>query len=384
MRIVLFHPWIYLKSGLERTILELARRSRHDWEIYTTHYDADGTYPELRAFNIREVSKVSVQRNYGAVLQASARIAMTKLDLKRADALVVCCDGVGSFITLRNGAVPIVNLCFTPLRAAYDDEYRKRHLARQSGRVWLALLMEKAYIAIDRALWRRYRKVVCISETIRERVTQAGLYPRDEMLVMYPGVDAAAIAPSERFERFFFVPGRIMWTKNIELGIAAFLKFRARTGSDYRLVIAGMVDAKGEEYFARLRAMAGEDSGVEFRVGPTDREMHDLYERCCGVLFTAFNEDLGLTPMEAMARGKPVIAVNKGGPREVVEHEVTGYLVEGDPEPFCRAMESLVADEARLRAMGRAGAERVKRFTWDRFVDDMDSLLDSAVEAPAR
>ena len=108
--------------------------------------------------------------------------------------------------------------------------------------------------------------------------------------------------------------------------------------------------------------------------------MQDYYGRCAAVLFTAFNEDLGLTPMEAMARGKPVVAVNRGGPREVVEDRVTGYLVEPDADRFSEAMAELVADPARLRAMGRAGLERVKRFTWERFVADLDDLIEAMLE----
>jgi glycosyltransferase involved in cell wall biosynthesis len=196
---------------------------------------------------------------------------------------------------------------------------------------------------------------------------------------MYPGVDGATIAASERFEPFFFLPGRIMWTKNIELGIAAFLAFRRATGRDYRLVIAGMVDEKSREYLSSLRSMAGNDGATAFHIDPTDAQMHDYYGRCAAVLFTAFNEDLGLTPMEAMAHGKSVIAVNRGGPQEVVEHQVTGYLVDADPGRFCAAMQQLTADDSRLRAMGRAGLERVRRFTWEKFVNDLDDLLEATL-----
>jgi glycosyltransferase involved in cell wall biosynthesis len=384
MRVALYHPWIYVKSGLERTILEIARRSRHRWDIYTSHYDAQGTYPELDELGIRETARVSVKRNYGAVLAASARVAGTRLDLEGVDALVVCCDGVGSFITLRNARVPIVNLCFTPLRAVYDTEYRRRHLSRQGIRRVLALFAERAYVAVDRLLWRRYRSVVCISETVRDRAAQGGLRRRKDMVVLYPGVDGAMIAASDRFEPFFFLPGRIMWTKNIELGIAALQAFRRATGRDWRLVIAGMVDEKSQEYIARLRTMAGDEGAIEFHIAPTDAEMWDYYDRCTAVLFTAFNEDLGLTPMEAMARGKPVIAVNRGGPREVVEDRVTGYLVEAEPGRFCDAMTLLTSDVARLRAMGRAGLERVKRFTWEKFVSGLDDVLEATVAREKR
>lgn len=384
MRIALYHPWVYVKSGLERTILEIVRRSRHQWDIHTSHYDASGTYPELRQYRIRETARVSVRRNYGAVLAASARVATTRLDLEGVDALVVCCDGVGSFITLRNARVPLVNLCFTPLRAVYDLEYRKRHLARLGVRRGLGLLLEKGFGVIDRHLWRRYDRVVCISETVRQRVARGRLRAHDDMVVLYPGIDGGHLAASERFEPFFFLPGRIMWTKNIELGIEAFLKFRRATGAHYRLYVAGMVDGKSRAYYECLREMASADEAISFHIDPTDEQMRDYYERCSAVLFTAFNEDLGLTPMEAMAHGKPVIAVNRGGPREVVEHEVTGYLVQGDSDSFAGAMGRLAGNESRLRAMGRAGLDRVRRFTWERFVSDLDDLLEETVAESRR
>ncbi len=376
MKIALYHPWIYLKSGLERTILELVSRSKHEWVLYTNHYDPDGTYSELKEYDIKEINRVSVERNYGAVLGASMNIAKTKLDLKNIDVLVVCCDGVGDFITLRNNQLPILNLCFTPLRAVYDDEYRARHLGRHQNRKYIALMLEFGFSMVDRLLWRRYRKTVCISKTVKARVIAAGLSPEESMVVSYPGISADAIKQSEDFEPFFFLPGRIMWTKNVALGIRAFLQYRAVTGSKYELVIAGMVDRKSQEYFDNLQKICSGVDTVKFHLSPTDAEMNDYYRRCSAVLFTAFNEDLGLTPMEAMSHGKPVIAVNKGGPQEIIEHQKTGYLVSDEANDFALAMELMTGNEARMREMGAAGLVRVKQFTWEKFVCEMDSSLD--------
>jgi glycosyltransferase involved in cell wall biosynthesis len=383
MRVALYHPWIYLKGGLERTILEIARRSRHEWTIYTSHFDAQGTYPEMRDFDVREIDRVSVHRSYGAVLDASLRITRTRLDLTDKDALLVCCDGVGSFITVRNRSLPILNLVFTPLRAVYDEEYRSRHLGHRGLRRAAAVVVEKAYRMVDHWLWKRYQRLVFISKTVQARTLAGGLGLGKPADVFYPGIDVQGARFSGVFEDFIFIPGRIMWTKNIQLGVEAFLQYRKRSGASTRLVIAGMVDGKSEDYLAYLRGLAGEgkgvDNGVEFKLSPTDVEMRDLYDRCSLMLFTAFNEELGLTPMEAMASGKPVVAVNRGGPSEVVEHQVTGYLVNPDPNSFAVAIELLMSDSARLSRMGAAGLERVRRFGWDHFVEQLDASLDDMV-----
>ncbi len=381
MRIAVYHPWIYLKSGLERSLMEIYRRSRHRWTLLTSHYDPEGTYPELKEMGVVELPRVSVRRRYGAVLRAAGTIASTRLDLSGHDALVVSCDGLGSLINFRNRGLPRICLCFTPLRAVYDPEYRTRHLDRLGVLRPLALAFETGYRFIDRQAWKQYDHVFCISETVRSRVVEGGLYPADGIEIAYAGIAGENIRACDSFEPFFFLPGRVVWTKNIELGIRAFQEFRKRTGAAFELVIAGMVDEKSRAYRERLGALAGGDPAIRFLHQVSDREMDDLYARCHAVLFTSFNEDQGLTPLEAAAHGKPVIAVNRGGPTETVLHGETGLLAEPEPEAFSRAMEALVADPARAKAMGQRGVERAKRFTWGEFVERIDRYFDGLERA---
>ncbi|HTP51287.1 MAG TPA: glycosyltransferase family 4 protein [Anaeromyxobacteraceae bacterium] len=376
MRVAIYHPWIYVRSGLERTIMELYRRSRHRWTILTSHYDRDGTYPDLKEMGVIELPRVSVRRRYGAVLKAAATIAATRLDLSGQDALVVCCDGLGSLLNFRNHAVPSLCLCFTPLRAVYDSEYRARHLARLGAARPLAHLFEVGFRAIDRRAWQRYSHVFCISETVKRRVLEGGLYPPDGIDIAYAGISGERIRLCDTFEPFFFLPGRIVWTKNLELGIRAFLALRARTGFRFELVIAGMVDEKSRPYLARLEALAGGDPAIRILQDVTDDAMDDLYGRCHAVLFTSFNEDQGLTPLEAAAHGKPVIAVNRGGPTETVRNGETGLLVDATTDAFLEAMERLVRDPELARSLGRRGAERARLFTWANFVESIDGYLD--------
>ena len=384
MRIALYYPWVYLKSGIERTIMELAQRSRHRWTVFTSHYDAKRTYPELKGMGVVELSRVPVRRAYGAVIKAAATIAATKLDLRWHDAVVVCCDGLGSLITLRNAHRPIACLCFTPLRAVYDEAYRQRHLAKHTEILPLCLFLESAYRRLDRLAWRRYEHVFCISETVKKRVVDGGLYPESGIEVAYPGIDEQKIEPSQPGERYFFLPGRIMWTKNIELGIEAFARFNADAERPFRLVVAGMVDAKSQSYYAHLRELAGDRRDISFVRDPTDAEMRELYRRCYALLLTAFNEDLGLTPLEAMMVGKPVIAVRRGGPTEIVSDGETGLLADCRAEAFCQAMRRLADNPQLAEEMGRAGLERARLFTWERFVGKIDAYFDRLADQKRR
>lgn len=380
MKFALYYPWVYLTSGAERSILELTGRSRYNWTIFTHRFDPATTFPGLKDRDIRELSpRVSVDRSFGAVAKAAGAVAGHRLSLEGYRALMVVSEGVGDFITLRNSHLPILCLCLTPLRPVFDAAYRARFLQGKNWRTALALsCFSHAFKVVDRLLWKRYRRVFCISEEARRRVLAGGLYSADRMEVAYPGVDIAVCRPTWKYEHYFLLPGRIMWTKNIELGIQAFQHFIKTQPEhrDFRLVIAGIVDEKSRPYFAKLQSLSAGESRITFVVHPSDETLARLYQQCYGVLFTAFNEDWGMVPLEGMAYGKPVISVNSGGPRESIQHNKNGFLVDPDPEAFSRTMAAVARDEQIARRIGECGRERSHDFDWTAFVGRIDQYLE--------
>jgi glycosyltransferase involved in cell wall biosynthesis len=379
MKIALYYPWIHLTSGAERLLLELAGRSRHEWTLFTSKFMPASTFPGFAQCDVRQLTPVSVDRRLGPTAKSALTIAREKLPLDRYDALVVVCEGLGDFIVFRNGGIPTMNICLTPLRIVYDPVYRARYTA-QRGAVQRALLGAASAVfgLIDKAAWKRYDRVLFISEEARRRAVAGGLGRAENQDVVHVGIGFEPSAPSERSDPYFLLPGRIMWTKNIELGIAAFQRFLAENpaASHFRLVIAGIVDHKSGEYIDKLRGLAGNDARIEFCVHPSDAELEALYRNAYGVLFTAFNEDWGIVPIEGMAFGKPVIAVDSGGPRESVQNGVQGYLEPADPSRFADRMGDLVRDPELARRMGRAGHERAKKYSWTAYVQRIDRELE--------
>src|SRR5579884_201706 len=129
MRIALYHPWIYLKGGVERTILELTSRSRHDWTIFTGRYARDDTFPEFRQLPVVELGALSVKRNVANVAMACLRLLTTRPDWSDYDAIVISCEGVGNLMTFHARGRPLFCLCHTPLKVAYDPWTRGRWLS---------------------------------------------------------------------------------------------------------------------------------------------------------------------------------------------------------------------------------------------------------------
>jgi len=384
MNVALYYPWIRQTGGIERTILETLKRSRHQWTLYTNRFDPATTFAALASAAVVELERVPVERDIRSVVQAARIIRRQRVDLTAHDALLVHSEGWADLFMLNNHRLPTACVCHTPLRAYYDPIYRARQLSAASWKRPLFLTMESLFRSLDRRAWRFYDHVFCISEEVRQRIVTGRLAMPDDLELLPTGVDLEYCAPTGESEEYFLLPGRITWTKNLELGIEAFLRFRRDDPHRFRLVVAGMVDEKNRGYLDSLQRLAKEDSSIEFVLSPSDEELRRLYQCCSAVLFTAINEDWGLVPLEAMAYEKPVIAVDQGGPRESVVPGKTGLLLEPDPEAFADGLRALVDEPLRARAMGRAGRSHARRFSWDRFVARIDACMEELVERNAR
>jgi glycosyltransferase involved in cell wall biosynthesis len=348
--------------------------------VFTNHYDLENTYPEFADQRVVELVDVPVDRSFASVLNAGVKIARQKLDLRGYDAILVVCEGLGDLLVFRNNDLPVYCLCLTPLRPVFDELYKRNFVAGKGLFTKLKLwFFGKGFAVLDRRAWRHYEHVVCISREAYRRVLAGKLANEKKLSLAFPGIDYERFHPTGRIEKYFLIPGRIMWTKNVELGIAAFEKFKqiCPQAEDFRLVVAGIVDKKSEPYFEKLKKLAGGNNKIEFVKKPDDKELFDLYDRAHAILFTPFNEDWGMVPLEAMAHGKPVIAVNRGGPLETVVHGESGFLVEPDADKFAHCMMELVNSPEKALAMGQFGRAHVERYDWKYFVNAIDEMLDS-------
>jgi len=107
-------------------------------------------------------------------------------------------------------------------------------------------------------------------------------------------------------------------------------------------------------------------SNVEFAGRVSDAELAQRYADAPCVVAPALDEDYGLTAIEAMALGKPVIVCTDGGGlTELVEHERTGLVVEPTPAAIAAAVDRVCADDSLAAELGRNGRERAAELSWD-------------------
>jgi glycosyltransferase involved in cell wall biosynthesis len=377
VKLALYHPWIYVTGGIERSLLNIVSRSRHDWTLYTHHYDSASTFPGLRDARVVVLNpQVSVRRALPALAQAAVRIGRSQLPLHDEQALLVSSEGLGDFVMARNDLLPTVCYCHTPLKILHDPVTKQALRGRDLKKYAALLALGPSFAAVDKRMWKRYRHVLANSYETAHRIERAGLTSH-EVEVLHPGVDLEqfTLHPTLPRERFFLVAGRIMWEKRIELAIQA-LRAARESGTDASMVIAGGVDSKSRPYLQTLREHAA-GLPVEFVVDPSDEDLASLYARCLAVVFTAPNEDWGIVPLEAMASGAPVLAVDAGGPRESIIHNVTGWLLPSTPWAFAEQMRRVAADSGTGRLVSRrALRRRAQQFAADSFVARLDDVME--------
>ncbi|KAJ8519964.1 hypothetical protein ON010_g18017 [Phytophthora cinnamomi] len=210
--------------------------------------------------------------------------------------------------------------------------------------------------------------------------------------VLYPPVDVKAYAeftPTHGRDANMFVSlNRFERKKNVHLAIKALVQIKHKLSPaafrNVKLVIAGGYDSNNPENLEHLQelirevARCGLDGHVEFCTSVTDTMKKELLASARAAVYTPSYEHFGIVPVEAMALGTPVIAVNSGGPMETVKNGETGFLCESTAESFADAMLQLLGSEndARAAAMGIAGKERaLTSFSFEAFSDQLMELV---------
>jgi glycosyltransferase involved in cell wall biosynthesis len=250
--------------------------------------------------------------------------------------------------------------CHSPPRFLYDLKPYYLSQANWLGRLGLQLFEHLLRPRYERAV-REMDVVVANSENVRRRLKH------------YLGVDAVVVHPPIDTDRYhwieagdyFLSTARLEDFKRVDAIIEAF-----RQMPDQRLVVAS-----GGSQEAGLRKLATGCSNIEFTSWVTDDKLADLVGRCRAVVYVPIDEDFGMSPVEAMAAGKPVIGVAEGGLRETVIHELTGLLSSGplSVEWIVTAVRAMTS--AKAQAMRQSCEQRAALFAEDIFVNKIRGIL---------
>jgi glycosyltransferase involved in cell wall biosynthesis len=362
VRIAIFYDYLQTIGGGERVALTLAKEL--DADLITTQVDpalpARAGVPDIRLISLGDLMLQPPLKQ----IDASMKFARARFREYDFHILV----GNWAHYAAKHHR-PNLYYCLTPTRAFFDQ--RSAVLARLPfPNRWVARMWTSLHGRMELRSARNWDRVVAISENVRDRVRR--YYHRDAD-VIYPPVSTRR----HRFDEvgdFWLSVSRMYPEKRIELQLDIF-----RQLPHEKLVVVGGYSAGdlAERYLARLNP----PPNVTLLGEVPDERLLDLYARCRGFLTTAVDEDFGITPVEAMAAGKCVLATNEGGYRETVVEGKTGFLLPPDASAFADRIRGL--DDPILRAMKDACTARARMFDESVFIDRMRAAIQGATRRGA-
>src|SRR5690242_4092765 len=344
-RVALVHDFLLDLRGAERVFAAICDL----WpeaDVFTAVYDEAGT--EGR-FADRHVHTSFLQR-----LRPTARTfrpllplyphAVESFDLRGYDTVISSSSAWAHGVLVDPGAVHVC-YCHNPFRYAWSE--REATLAARSPftRAPLRVLLNR-WRQWDWIAAQRVDRYIANSEMTAARVRR---YLGRESTVLHPPVELGRFRPSEEIGTHYLVLAELMAHKRIDVAIKAF-----NTLGRPLVVVGDGPEAR------RLRRLAGPD--IQFTGRATDEQVAELLRTARALVVTAA-EEFGIAAVEALASGRPVIALGAGGVLESVVEGRTGVLYrESTPEALADAVEAFdptTVDPADcVDAAGHFGTER--------------------------
>ncbi|MDZ4770336.1 MAG: glycosyltransferase [Chloroflexota bacterium] len=309
MKLAIVHDWLNQRGGAE-DVLEALVALYPDAPIYTSLYAPDIMPERYRSWDIRPLwmdKLPSIHTRHQPYLPLYP-VAWGGLDLSAYD--VILSNKSGFCHGVRFGARTMhLCYCLAPTRYVWGlDAYVAREGMSRAAQMALRPLVS-VMKRWDYAAAQRVTHFLAISTEIQDRIET--YYDRTSEIV-YPPVETARFQPSAQVEDYYLIVSRLIPYKRIDLAV------QAATRLGVPLKIAG----RGRD-LDRLRALAGKT--VEFLGFVPDADLPDLMARCKAFLFPGL-EDFGITPVQAQAAGRPVIAYSGGGALDTVIPDETGAL----------------------------------------------------------
>jgi len=371
LKVAIVHDYIKEYGGAER-VLEALCEMYPDAPIYTAFYKKDSD--AWKRFKDRKIIASWVQSipffvtKLHSPLRFLAPQIWESFNFSAYDVVI----GSASWYVTKGFQKPdkTIEICYchTPPRWLYG--YR-------TSIEWQRFWPIKLYGLIVGHFMRQYdfnaaQKVdyfIANSDEVKARIKK--FYRRDAQ-VIYPPVSLPKI-PQVKKEDYYFVVARIVGGKGLDLAVEA----AAKTG--IKLKIAGAPAGYYTEH-KKLAKMAPEN--VEFLGHVSDEELVKLYAGAKAFFALAADEDFGITPVEAMLCGTPVIAFHGGGYKETVLDGKTGlFFKQLTVESLVDAIKKFeMLKQVQHDKMQSACKKQAEKFSKERFKKEMRAFVESKVK----
>jgi len=324
-KIALFHPWIKSRGGAEKVVLEILKSKKYNIDLYTWVYDKENTFKEFKNFKINVVAPKIAKKLSRLHILRGLFLPITlfsKIPLEKYDFFLISTSGLAEFITFRNYKKgKTYAYCHTPLREAnkkivkwnFANRYEKNILKK-----YIYFVAVKIYRIFEKQAWKKLDVVIFNSELSKSRAEEHKLIGKQKTHIIYPPIDFLQFERLKtKIGKHFVYISRLNPPKRQDLLIEAWKKF-SKKNKGYKLILIGTPDNK--KYYKKLLKLSKENNSIEIKSNVKDKELRDLLRSSKAGIFLGYQEDFGIVPLEILAAGKPLLAIDEGGYVNVIKN----------------------------------------------------------------
>lgn len=361
MKVALVHDYIAEFGGAERVLLALTEI----WPkapVYTAFFRKGS--PAWERFKDKDLRPSWVHyipffnKYLHSPLRFLAPLIWGSFDLTKYDVIIA---SSGWYITkgFKKGRKTVeISYCHTPPRWLYGYKTSVNFQKYWPVRVYAAIVghFMRMY---DFSAAQKVNFFIANSKNVAQRIKK--FYRRDST-VIYPPVDLPDI-PKAKKGNYYLVVSRLTGAKGLDLAVEAAGKL------GFTLKVAG----KATWYYSGHKELIEKaEKNVEFLGFVTDEKLSELYAGAKAFLALAEDEDFGITPVEAMLAGTPVIALRSGGYMETVVDGKTGIFFD---EPETGSLVAAIKKFEKMKINPEDCIREAKKFSKERFKKEMKEFI---------
>jgi glycosyltransferase involved in cell wall biosynthesis len=354
-RVAIVHYWLVAMRGGERVIERLLRLFP-DADLFTHVLDPRQMSSTINRARITTsfINRLPLSKRLYQYYLPLMPIALEEFDLSAYDLVISSESGPAKGVITRPGSLHLC-YCHSPMRYLWDHYHQYKARANPLARLAMPLMYHRLR-QWDVSSSARVDRFVANSNFVRQRIDK--MWRRDADVV-HPPIDTGLFTPSVDIGEFYLWVGQMVPYKRPDLVVDAF------NANGLPVVMVGS-GAMAKQLRARARP------NITFVERMNFNELRQAYARCKALIMTA-EEDFGITPVEAMASGRPVIAYGRGGALDSIVEDRTGlFFQQQTPEALADAVERM--ERFLVHFDPKEALRQARRFAPEEFDAKMSAL----------